>query len=99
MRFDYGRSGIRINAISAGPIRTLAGAGIGDARAMFAFQQRHSPLGRGVTLDELGGSALYLLSDLSGGVTGEIHFVDSGYNIISMPHPDALKAEADNSAK
>ena len=79
--------GIRVNAISAGPIRTLAGSGIGDARAMFAFQQKHSPLGRGVTLDELGGSALYLLSDLSGGVTGEIHYVDSGYNIISMPQP------------
>ena len=91
---DYGRSNIRINAISAGPIRTLAGAGIGDARAMFAFQQRHSPLGRGVSLEDLGGSALYLLSDLSGGVTGEVHFVDCGYNIISMPHPDALKAEA-----
>jgi enoyl-[acyl-carrier protein] reductase I len=91
---DYGRSGIRVNAISAGPIRTLAGAGIGDARAMFAFQQRHSPLGRGVTLEDLGGAALYLLSDLSGGVTGEIHFVDSGYNVISMPHPDALRTDA-----
>ena len=88
---DFGPRGIRINAISAGPIRTLAGSGIGDARAMFAFQQKHSPLGRGVTLDELGGSALYLLSDLSGGVTGEIHYVDSGYNIISMPRPDDLK--------
>ena len=85
------RSGIRVNAISAGPIRTLAGAGIGDARAMFTFQQRHSPLRRGVTLDELGGAALYLLSDLSTGVTGEIHFVDSGYNIIAMPHPSELK--------
>jgi enoyl-[acyl-carrier protein] reductase I len=94
---DYGRDRIRVNAISAGPIRTLAGAGIGDARAMFAFQQRHSPLGRGVTLEELGGSALYLLSDLSTGVTGEIHFVDSGYNIISMPHPDALKDETGKS--
>src|SRR5205085_5877018 len=88
---DFGRERIRVNAISAGPIRTLAGAGIGDARAMFAFQQKHSPLGRGVTLDELGGAGLYLLSDLSTGVTGEIHFVDSGYNIIAMPHPDALK--------
>jgi enoyl-[acyl-carrier protein] reductase I len=91
---DFGRHGIRVNAISAGPVRTLAGAGIGDSRAMFAFQQKHSPLGRGVTLDELGGTALYLLSELSGGVTGEIHYVDSGYNIISMPHPDALKADA-----
>src|SRR6476646_1538391 len=88
---DFGPRGIRINAISAGPVRTLAGSGIGDARAMFAFQQKHSPLGRGVTLDELGGSALYLLSDLSGGVTGEVHYVDSGYNIISMPRPDKLK--------
>src|SRR3954453_23457843 len=89
---DFGRERIRVNAISAGPIRTLAGAGIGDARAMFAFQQKHSPLGRGVTLDELGGAGLYLLSDLSGGVTGEVHFVDAGYNIISMPQPDALKS-------
>jgi enoyl-[acyl-carrier protein] reductase I len=88
---DFGSRGIRINAISAGPIRTLAGSGIGDARAMFAFQQKHSPLGRGVTLDELGGSALYLLSELSGGVTGEIHYVDSGYNVISMPRPEDLK--------
>jgi enoyl-[acyl-carrier protein] reductase I len=88
---DFGGQGVRINAISAGPVRTLAGSGIGDARAMFAFQQKHSPLGRGVTLDELGGSALYLLSDLSGGVTGEIHYVDSGYNVISMPRPEELK--------
>src|SRR5579871_159615 len=90
---DFGGSAIRVNAISSGPIRTLAGAGIGDARTMFAFQQRHSPLHRGVTLDELGGAGLYLLSDLSTGVTGEIHFVDSGYNIIAMPHPAALEAE------
>ena len=89
---DFGPSAIRVNAISAGPIRTLAGAGISDARALFAFQQRHSPLRRGVTLDEIGGAALYLLSDLSSGVTGDIHFVDSGYNIITMPHPDALKS-------
>ena len=92
---DFGRKNIRVNSISAGPIRTLAGSGIGDARAMFAFQQKHSPLGRGVTLDELGGSALYLLSDLSAGVTGEIHYVDSGYNIISMPRPEDLKTAAE----
>ncbi len=91
---DFGASGIRVNAISAGPIRTLAGAGINDARFMFAFQQRHSPLRRGVTLEEIGGAGLYLLSDLSTGVTGEIHFVDAGYNIIVMPNPDALRAEA-----
>lgn len=90
---DFGHQNIRVNAISAGPIRTLAGAGINDARFMFAFQQQHSPLGRGVTLDELGGSALYLLSELSGGVTGEIHFVDCGYNVIAMPQPEALRAE------
>jgi enoyl-[acyl-carrier protein] reductase I len=90
---DFGPSAIRVNAISAGPIRTLAGAGISEARAMFGFQQRHSPLRRGVTLDEIGGAALYLLSDLATGVTGDIHFVDSGYNIITMPHPDALRAD------
>jgi len=92
---DFGPRNIRINALSAGPIRTLAGSGIGDARTMFAFQQKNSPLGRGVTLEELGGSALYLLSDLSGGVTGEVHYVDSGYNIISMPRPETLKPEKD----
>jgi enoyl-[acyl-carrier protein] reductase I len=92
---DFGASRIRVNAISSGPIRTLAGAGIGDARSMFAFQQRHSPLHRGVTLDDLGGAGVYLLSDLSTGVTGEIHFVDSGYNIIAMPHPDALRADSE----
>jgi enoyl-[acyl-carrier protein] reductase I len=87
---DFGASAIRVNAISAGPIRTLAGAGIADARKMFSFQQRHSPLKRGVTLDEIGGAALYLLSDLSTGVTGDIHFVDSGYNVITMPQPSTL---------
>jgi enoyl-[acyl-carrier protein] reductase I len=95
---DLGPSAIRVNAISAGPIRTLAGAGIGEARQMFAFQQRHSPLRRGVTLDEIGGAAVYLLSDLSSGVTGNIEFVDSGYNIITMPQPSALRNgdDADN---
>jgi enoyl-[acyl-carrier protein] reductase I len=88
---DYGPQGIRVNAISAGPVRTLAGAGIADARLMYDFQRRHSPLRRPVTIEDVGGAALYLLSDLSSGVTGEIHFVDSGYNIISMPHPGALK--------
>jgi enoyl-[acyl-carrier protein] reductase I len=92
---DFGSRNVRVNAISAGPIRTLAGAVIGDSRAMFAFMQKHSPLGRGVTLDELGGSALYLLSDLSGGVTGEVHYVDSGYNIVLMPRPEHLKDTAD----
>lgn len=89
---DLGPDGIRVNAISAGPMRTLAGAGIGEARAMFAHQKAHAPMRRTVSLDEVGGSALYLLSDLSGGVTGEIHFVDCGYNIIAMPRPEALDA-------
>jgi enoyl-[acyl-carrier protein] reductase I len=95
---DFGPSAIRVNAISAGPIRTLAGAGIGEARQMFAFQQRHSPLRRGVTLDEIGGAAVYLLSDLSSGVTGNIEFVDSGYNIITMPQPSALRNDEDDTA-
>jgi enoyl-[acyl-carrier protein] reductase I len=92
---DFGRRNIRVNAISAGPVRTLAGAGIADARMMFNFQKRHAPLRRTVSIEEVGGSALYLLSDLSTGVTGDIHFVDSGYNIISMPAPEALKTVDD----
>ena len=88
---DFGPRNIRVNAISAGPVRTLAGAGIADARLMFNFQTRHSPLRRTVTIEEVGGAALYLFSDLSSGVTGDIHYVDSGYNIISMPQPAALK--------
>jgi enoyl-[acyl-carrier protein] reductase I len=96
---DFGTKGIRVNAISAGPIRTLAGAGISDARFMFAFQQKHSPLRRGVTLEELGGAGLYLLSDLSTGVTGEIHFVDSGYNVIAMPLPDNLREGGDDNGE
>jgi enoyl-[acyl-carrier protein] reductase I len=88
---DFGSAKIRVNAISAGPVRTLAGAGISDARLMFNYQQRNAPLRRSVTLEEIGGAALYLLSDLSSGVTGDIHFVDCGYNIITMPHPAALK--------
>ena len=90
---DLGPQGIRVNAISAGPVRTLAGAGIADARLMFNYQKAHAPLRRTVSIEEIGGSALYLLSDLSSGVTGEIHYVDSGYNIISMPRPDVLKAQ------
>jgi enoyl-[acyl-carrier protein] reductase I len=82
---DFGPSGVRVNAISAGPIRTLAGAGISDARAMLNYQAKNAPLRRTVTIEDVGKSALYLLSDLSSGVTGEIHFVDSGYNQTSMP--------------
>ena len=93
---DFGPRGIRVNAISAGPIRTLAGAGISDARAMLSWQQKNSPMRRTVTIDDVGQSALYLLSDMSRGVTGEIHYVDSGYNITSMPVLDSLrKADAE----
>ncbi len=88
---DYGPRNIRVNAISAGPIRTLAGAGIADSRQMYSYQQRNSPLRRNVSIDEVGGSALYLLSDMSSGVTGEIHYVDSGYHIVSMPALDELR--------
>src|SRR6516164_9101898 len=89
---DFGPDNIRVNAISAGPVRTLAGAGIADARFMFNFERAHSPLRRTVTIENVGGAALYLLSDLSSGVTGEIHFVDAGYNIIAMPRPDEIKS-------
>jgi len=92
---DFGAEGIRVNAISAGPVRTLAGAGISDARFMFNFQKAHAPLRRTVTIEDCGGAALYLLSSLSAGVTGEIHYVDAGYNIILMPHPDSVRAEVD----
>jgi len=88
---DFGPVGIRVNAISAGPIRTLAGAGIADARFMLSFQREHSPLRRSVTIEDVGGAALYLLSSLSSGVTGETHFVDAGYNIISMPRPEDIR--------
>ncbi|WFU01874.1 enoyl-ACP reductase FabI [Rhizobium sp. CB3171] len=89
---DYGPRGIRVNAISAGPIRTLAGAGISDARAILSWNQRNAPLRKSVTIDNVGSSSLYLLSDLSAGVTGEIHFVDAGYNITSMPTLETLSS-------
>lgn len=87
---DCGAQNIRVNAISAGPVRTLAGSGIGAARAIFSYQRRNAPLRRTVSIDEIGQSALYLLSDMSSGVTGEIHYVDSGYNVISMPSLEEL---------
>ncbi len=88
---DYGPKGIRVNAISAGPVRTLAGAGISDARAIYSWNQKNSPLRRTATIEDIGGSALYLLSDLSRGVTGEIHYVDAGYNITSLPTLERLR--------
>ncbi len=90
---DLGEQNIRVNALSAGPMRTLAGSGVSDARSIFNYQRDHSPLRRTPSLDEVGGSALYLLSDLSGAVTGEVHFVDCGYNMVAMPTLDALKEQ------
>lgn len=95
---DLGPQGIRVNALSAGPMRTLSGAGVSDARFIFNFQRDNSPLQRTPTLDEVAGSALYLLSPLSGAVTGEVHFVDCGYNTVSMPSLQSLK-EHDSEAK
>ncbi|MEG9883319.1 MAG: enoyl-ACP reductase FabI [Hyphomicrobiales bacterium] len=93
LAIDFGARNIRINAISAGPVRTLAGSGVADARAMFNYHAKHAPLERSITIDDIGSAGLYLLSDLSAGVTGEIHYVDCGYNIISMPQPVALRRE------
>jgi len=95
---DMGEQNVRVNALSAGPMRTLAGAGISDARVLFNYQKLHSPLGRTPTQDEVGGAALYLLSDLSTAVTGEVHFVDSGYNIISMPEPERIQETGEGTA-
>jgi enoyl-[acyl-carrier protein] reductase I len=89
---DFGADNVRVNAISAGPVRTLAGAGVSDARVMFNHQKRNAPLRRNVGIEEIGNTAVYLLSDLSSAVTGEIHFVDSGYNIMAMPRVEDLKA-------
>jgi enoyl-[acyl-carrier protein] reductase I len=90
---DLGPQGIRVNALSAGPMRTLAGSGVSDARTIFNYQKDHAPLRRTPTLDEVGGAALYLLSPMSGAVTGEVHFVDCGYSTVAMPTLDALKAQ------
>ncbi|HEY8612180.1 MAG TPA: enoyl-ACP reductase FabI [Roseomonas sp.] len=89
MAADLGDAGIRVNAVSAGPIKTLAASGIGDFRYILKWNQYNSPMRRNVALDEVGGAGLYLLSPLSGGVTGEVHHVDCGYHIIGMKHPDA----------
>jgi enoyl-[acyl-carrier protein] reductase I len=86
---DLGDRGIRVNGISAGPIKTLAASGIGDFRYILKWNQYNSPLKRNVTLEDVGGSALYLLSDLSTGVTGEIHHVDCGYHVVGMKAVDA----------
>ncbi len=85
MAEDLGREGIRVNAISAGPIKTLAAAGIGDFAFMLKWNAAHSPLKRNITINEVGNSGMYLLSDLSSAVTGEIHYVDGGFNVMGMP--------------
>ena len=82
---DLGKDGIRVNAISAGPIKTLAAAGIGDFSFMLKWNKAHAPLKENVTISQVGNSGMYLLSDLSSGVTGEVHYVDAGYNIMGMP--------------
>ncbi|WIA56614.1 enoyl-ACP reductase FabI [Sphingobium sp. WTD-1] len=89
LAMDLGPEAIRVNAISAGPIKTLAASGIGDFRYIMKWNELNSPLRRNVTIDDVGGSALYLLSDLASGVTGEIHHVDSGYNVVGMKAEDA----------
>ncbi len=86
---DLGKDGIRCNSISAGPIKTLAASGIGDFRYIMKWNEYNSPLRRNVTTDDVGGSALYLLSDLSAGVTGETHHVDAGYHVVGMKAVDA----------
>ncbi len=89
MAVDLGGQGVRVNAISAGPIKTLAASGIGDFRYILRWNQLNAPLRRNVTIEEVGGAALYLLSDLASGVTGEVHHVDSGYHIVGMKDADA----------
>lgn len=89
MAKDLGPRGIRVNAISAGPIKTLAASGIGDFRYILKWNELNAPLKRNVTIDDVGGAGVYLLSDLAAGVTGEIHHVDAGYNVIGMKDEDA----------
>ncbi|MBJ7536016.1 enoyl-ACP reductase FabI [Rhodomicrobium vannielii ATCC 17100] len=95
---DFGPQSIRVNGLSAGPMRTLAGSGVSDARVIFNYQKLHSPLRRTPTLDEVGGAALYLLSGLSTAVTGETHYVDSGYNIVAMPRPEMINEKGEGLA-
>ena len=89
LAMDLGPDNIRVNAISAGPIKTLAASGIGDFRYILKWNELNSPLRRNVTIEDVGGAGLYLLSDLASGVTGEIHHVDAGYNVIGMKAEDA----------
>jgi enoyl-[acyl-carrier protein] reductase I len=96
---DFGERNVRVNAISAGPVRTLAGAGVSDARLMFNYQRDNAPLRRAITIEDVGGAAVYLLSELSRAVTGEVHYVDSGYNIVAMPRIDTLKSQEEKAER
>jgi len=89
LAMDLGPQKVRVNAVSAGPIKTLAASGIGDFRYILKWNELNAPLRRNVTIDEVGGAGLYLLSDLASGVTGEIHHVDAGYNVVGMKAEDA----------
>ncbi|KAF0138425.1 MAG: enoyl-(acyl carrier protein) reductase, partial [Rhodospirillaceae bacterium] len=92
---DLGAFGIRVNAISAGPIKTLAASGIGDFRHILRWNELNAPLKRNVTIEDVGGAGLYLLSDLSAGVTGEVHHVDAGYHTVGMMAVDAAAEMAE----
>jgi enoyl-[acyl-carrier protein] reductase I len=96
---DFGQSRVRVNAISAGPIRTLAGAGVANARLMFGYQRTNAPLRHDVTTADIGGAALYLLSDLSRAVTGEVLYVDCGYNVVAMPRLEQLRKQDDKTER
>jgi enoyl-[acyl-carrier protein] reductase I len=91
---DLGGQGIRVNAISAGPIKTLAASGIGDFRTILKWNEANSPLRNNVTIYQVGNSAMYLLSDLSSGVTGEVHYVDCGYNVNGMAAVEEIDGKA-----
>jgi enoyl-[acyl-carrier protein] reductase I len=92
---DLGGRGIRVNAISAGPIKTLAASGIGDFRYILKWNELNAPLKRNVTIEQVGGAGLYLISELGSGVTGEVHHVDSGYHTVGMVSVDAAAATAE----
>ncbi|MDH3579786.1 MAG: enoyl-ACP reductase FabI [Hyphomicrobiales bacterium] len=92
---DLGQNGIRVNAVSAGPIKTLAASGISDFRYILKWNEYNSPLRRTVSIDDVGGAAMYLLSDLAGGVTGEVHHVDAGYHVVGMKNEDAPDISVD----
>ncbi len=91
---DLGPQGLRVNAISAGPMRTLAGSAVSNARYVYSYSRNHAPLQRAVSLEEVGSAGLYFLSDLAAGVTGEVHHVDCGYNIVGIPDPGRENGEA-----